>query len=73
MFLRFHVVSTTFMPSFCGMLLYSERTSIVAKMLFSGILPRLFIFLMRSVESLTLDFNFFLREVVDSDQHIEVC
>ena len=42
LFLRFNVVSTAFMLSLRGILVKSERTSIVTKMLFSGILLRLF-------------------------------
>ena len=50
--LGFNVVSTAFMPSLCGMLVNNEQKSIVTKMLYLRILPRLFILLMKSVESL---------------------
>ena len=55
MFFHFGVVSTALIPSLFGVLVYRERPSIVTKMLFSGILTKLLIFRIKSVESLTHD------------------
>ena len=53
LFLHFNDISTACMSSLCEMMVYRERAeSNVIEILFSGILPRLFIFLMKSVESL---------------------
>ena len=53
LFFCFNVVPTAFLPSLYEMLVCNERTCVLSKVPFSGILPRLFIFWMKSVESLT--------------------
>ena len=55
----FRAVSTALMPSLFGMFVYRERTSNVTRMLILGILSKLLIFRMKSVESLTYDLSSF--------------
>lgn len=57
MLLLFNFAWTTLMPSLCVMLVYSARTPIVTKVLFSRILPRICTFLIKSAESLKWHFS----------------
>ena len=49
----FNVVSTAFIPSLCGMSVYSKRAFTVTRILFSDIFLLLLIFLIKSDESFT--------------------
>ena len=59
MVFRFGVVSTALIHSLFGIFVYRERTSIVTKILFSGILSKLLIFRIKSLEILTYDLSSF--------------
>ena len=59
MFFLLRVLSTALIPSLFGMLVYRERISIVTRILFSGILSKLLIFRMKSIEYLTNDLSSF--------------